>query len=338
MDSVQKIFYSWQSDLDKDLNMNCIRHALRDMSSNIENEIGDLKIVVDEATRNMPGSPNIPRTIFEKISTSDIFICDLSTINNSAPSEFRRVANPNVLIELGYAIASLGWARIILLSNTFFGKFPDDLPFDIDRHRATKFRVESKQDKNGKKQLTDVLTEAVKLIIEHNPLRPEDEKQQTPEQKKRIKDINNLRSIMSLINIPRFDYFLEEMPNRIVRDVLTYQECFLSIVDSSSFYIYDQELSKLINKFKDNWIASVADHQYYEVDESGKGYRFKHLVMDQFTTEKSEKDFYKIAKITSELRVDFNNLIRYIRNNYLEIDLEETSEVALKFYNQHSFN
>jgi hypothetical protein len=69
-----------------------------------------LKIILDEATRGESGSPNIPMTILEKIKVSDAFICDITTINSNAPEELRRTPNPNVLFELGFAVAHLGWS------------------------------------------------------------------------------------------------------------------------------------------------------------------------------------------------------------------------------------
>lgn len=150
MNQPQTIFYSWQTDLPKDKNQNAIRHSINEASNILETECDDLKVQLEEATRDMPGSPNIPSTIFAKISNSDIFICDLTTINES-DLENRKVPNPNVLIELGYAVAKLGWPRIILLFNTKFGNFPGDLPFDIDRHRASKFQITDRNDKKGKK-------------------------------------------------------------------------------------------------------------------------------------------------------------------------------------------
>lgn len=81
----------------------------------------------------MTGSPNISKSIFDKIFVSDIFVCDVTTINGNAPSELRRTPNPNVLIELGYAAATLGWERILMVHHKHYGQFPSDLPFDIDR-------------------------------------------------------------------------------------------------------------------------------------------------------------------------------------------------------------
>jgi len=331
MKPIQTIFYSWQSDLPKATNLNAIRQVLRDASSLVESEIEDIRIEVDEATRDMTGSPNIPKAIFDKISASDIFICDMTTINSNAPTEFRRVPNPNVLIELGYAIATLGWDRIIMLFNTIHGNFPNDLPFDIDRHRSTPFTVNDKNDNKGKSELTQTMKIAIKAIIEKQPLKPDQKRKETPEQKKRSIDVSNLKWAMSAIHIQTFDYFLEEMPDKIIGKIFYFKDRFVSVIESNTFHIYDQELLSRLTKFKNNWIKSLSFYQHYGPDGSGKNYRF-YLVMDTFQTEQAEKDFYKLAEITQELEADFKELLQFIRTNYLEVDLQETSGNGLDSY------
>lgn len=48
------------------------------------------------------------------------------------------VPNPNVLIELGYAIKVLGWSKIICLFNSETGNI-EDLPFGINHNRVTPY-------------------------------------------------------------------------------------------------------------------------------------------------------------------------------------------------------
>lgn len=134
------VFYSWQSDTNQDCNLKAIRNALRLSSVEIEAEIENITLVLDEATRDTAGSPDIPATIFQKISNADIFICDITTINHEFGTLPRKTPNPNVLIELGFAIATLGWGRIIMVFNKSFGQFPRDTPFDIDRRRISELR------------------------------------------------------------------------------------------------------------------------------------------------------------------------------------------------------
>jgi hypothetical protein len=46
----------------------------------------------------------------------------------------RSIPNPNILIELGYAVAKKGWERIICVMNQQYGG-PSKLPFDLQHRR-----------------------------------------------------------------------------------------------------------------------------------------------------------------------------------------------------------
>lgn len=69
---------------------------------------------------------------------SDIFVADVTIINGDYLG--RKTPNPNVLIELGYAIKSLDWNRIILLYNEDYGSI-EEIPFDINHQRMTKYSL-----------------------------------------------------------------------------------------------------------------------------------------------------------------------------------------------------
>ena len=60
----------------------------------------------------MPGAPDIARAILEKIAAADLIVADISIINGDRDG--RRTPNPNVLIELGYALCALGPERVVL--------------------------------------------------------------------------------------------------------------------------------------------------------------------------------------------------------------------------------
>ena len=66
-------------------------------------------------------------------------------------------------------------------------------------------------------------------------------------------------------------------------------------------------------------------------DQLGGNYRF-HLEMDTFQSEQARIDFYKVFDIRNELYDEFKDLLLYIRNNYLEINLDETSNAAFEGY------
>jgi len=126
------IFYSWQSDLPNGTNRTLIENTLKDTAKEIGEENADIEPVIDRDTQGVAGAPNIATAIFQKIDSADIFVADVSIIGSAKK---RSVPNPNVLIELGYALKSLGHERIILVFNTAFGKI-EKLPFDLRMHRT----------------------------------------------------------------------------------------------------------------------------------------------------------------------------------------------------------
>jgi hypothetical protein len=145
------IFYSWQSDLDPALTRNFIEDALKDAVKKIgrDDQIS-VEPVLDRDTAGLSGSPGIAESIFHKIASCDIFVADVSIINPRRQRFFgpkvRPTSNPNVLIELGFAIMHLGWNRIILIQNTAYGG-PEVLPFDLRGRRAIGYKLKSKADR-----------------------------------------------------------------------------------------------------------------------------------------------------------------------------------------------
>ncbi len=161
------VFYSWQSDTkyNKNYIQKCIDKATKEVTKRQKKELKlDLEINVDRDTRNKSGSPEIVETILKKISACDIFICDITIINKNFINKLfklRLTPNPNVLIELGYAINILGWDRIICVQNIENSNI-EELPFDIRGHRITPYKGNTQ---NYKVELTSILTIAIESII-----------------------------------------------------------------------------------------------------------------------------------------------------------------------------
>ncbi len=135
------VFYSWQSDLDSKLNRSFIEDVLKRATKNISKDQSfELEAVVDRDTYGIGGSPSIVDSIMGKIAKSDIFMCDISIINSE--NNGRPTPNPNVLYELGYASAILGWDRIIMIQNMAYGSI-EKLPFDLRGRRVLQYRLDS---------------------------------------------------------------------------------------------------------------------------------------------------------------------------------------------------
>lgn len=131
-----RIFYSWQSDCPDKTNKYFIKEALDGAIKELKKtllveEAHRQDIQLDHDTKGVPGTPDIAAVVFEKVSSSDIFVGDLSMPFKATSGKLS--PNPNVLLEYGYAFGRLGPSRIIGVMNNVFGE-GNELPFDI-RHR-----------------------------------------------------------------------------------------------------------------------------------------------------------------------------------------------------------
>ena len=162
-----KVFYSWQSDLPNPTNRGFIQDAVERAAKAIrEDDSIKVEPVVDRDTAGVPGSPDIANTIFEKIDASQVFACDVSIINGAEKA--RPTPNPNVLVELGYALKSLKSKRILMIMNTAFGE-PKVLPFDLSTKRVITYRLaEVHQEKAAvKKELALKLENGLRAIVDN---------------------------------------------------------------------------------------------------------------------------------------------------------------------------
>ena len=159
------IFYSWQSDLPNPCNRGLIQVALEEAASKIaaDNAIA-VEPVVDRDTQNVPGSPDIASTIFSKIASADIFVADISIVTRA--EGMRSSPNPNVLIELGYALKTLGHERIVSVFNKGFGKI-EELPFDLRMRRVLVYEMpkDAKERASERTKLAKQFEEALRVAL-----------------------------------------------------------------------------------------------------------------------------------------------------------------------------
>ena len=104
------IFFSWQTDING--NKKIIKDSIL-AECQKQKEKNGYNVTLDEATRNLPGSPKIEDAVLDKISKADVFVCDITPV---AVCGQKQMPNSNVLFELGYAFHVLGEERIIMLA------------------------------------------------------------------------------------------------------------------------------------------------------------------------------------------------------------------------------
>ncbi len=171
------IFWSWQSDLDGRVTRDVIRFALDDaikiLSADLE-EADRPSLTSD--TQGVAGTPDIVATILRKIDEAAVFVGDVTPIAISESG--KACANPNVLLEMGYANKALTEHRVIQVWNTAFeGAVLEKLPFDMRGRRGPlSFNLPLDADTPTLRKVRDKLTvqlaDALKLALDQLPPPP----------------------------------------------------------------------------------------------------------------------------------------------------------------------
>jgi len=132
-----KIFWSWQSDTPGKIGRFVVRDALKDaidklkQAQDVEEPVRDM-LHLDQDIQGVTGSPDLVRTIFEKIDRSEVVVADVTLVGTTI--ENKGLINSNVAIELGYALHARTDTNVLLVFNAHYGTH-EDLPFDL-RHKG----------------------------------------------------------------------------------------------------------------------------------------------------------------------------------------------------------
>jgi len=340
-----RVFYSWQSDLPGLVNMKLIRNALNDAAGSINGDLAqNLHVVIDEATRDVPGSPNIAESIFAKIRAADVFVCDLT---KTAESDFgagkRKFCNPNVAIELGYAIRVLGWNRIVIVFNRAYGAIPDDLPFDARGHRTLDFSCGYDIDEygkpteacklgvsNAKGQLRTSLVTALNLIAQDDPKRPHELELKTSDEVRRERDLEQLKSVFHWINVNMLDRFIERVRSgRLLAIGLDFCGFLETAINSAGFHLYDSKLKSLLLEFQTAWDACGKHANSMEGNRDISELRFV-MPGDVARTPEQGQQLRETINSGLPLRSALDALLEYVREEYVEINVTQTGVTAVR--------
>lgn len=283
------IFYSWQSDLPNNTNRSFIQDALRwvikelNKSSAFKDSIieeSDRKedhtesslrpmpaqpiARLDQATAGTSGAVHIAQTILGKILKSDVVVADVSTINKGT-RKYRKMPNPNVAFELGYAWATQGPDRLILVLNRDVTNDIADIPFDVRGHKFIAYDLpedcNAEVKKAEKDKLKNHLYTEILAILSADAPRPYELNGLSDVEVRRRKDRDTLVKVFRNISLDVIDEHIHIFPGHYSYAMALVYDEFFALYRSIDFHIHNKELRKLLDKFATSW-RSVMPGKY----------------------------------------------------------------------------
>lgn len=164
-----RVFWSWQNDYLPKTCRTFIRETLLTAIARLGEELGvdDAdRPELDHDTKGERGMVDIAATILAKISRSAVFVADLTPVGQSEAGKW--LPNPNVMIELGWAMQKPGWERVIGVLNTASGAEIEDLPFDIRQRRILTYVLAENADKATRASVQNKLVAELKGALQVN--------------------------------------------------------------------------------------------------------------------------------------------------------------------------
>jgi hypothetical protein len=162
------VFFSWQSDSPatggREFVQSALTEAVAEVAKNTELVV---RPEVDHDTKNVPGAPAVVAAILEKIDQCSVLVADVTLTHvRDTDGPARRAPNPNVLLELGYALKRLSPSRILLIQDTTLG-VPDALPFDLRGNRVLAYSSRDAVDdpESARLKLVKDFRTAIELIL-----------------------------------------------------------------------------------------------------------------------------------------------------------------------------
>lgn len=164
-----KVFWSWQNDAEPGRHRHFIKAALEKAIEEVALELNlneAERPEIDHDTKSEKGAVLIADTIMRKIAESAAFVADVTPISRSPGG--KALPNPNVMIELGWALNRPGFERHIYVMNTGDGFSAEDLPFDIRGRLVMTYDLPTGADKKAKEGASRKLTRELAYALRTN--------------------------------------------------------------------------------------------------------------------------------------------------------------------------
>ena len=211
------------------------------------------------------------------------------------------------------------------------GNFPADQPFDFDRHRASPFASSARPKPAESKRLSALFKTAIEFIIEKNPTRPT--ATLTPEQTKHAQDVKQLEWLMSSIHIPTIDDYVDRLPHSLSEKAIHVWEGVNGIVSGSFFHLHDSTAFAFVREFHIAFGRTLAHCGMCHAAPSGTMHLF--TGHGNLLTTWQQEAWNSVETARADMAAAFKELLRIIRSEYLEVDLEKTNAAAWEDYKKH---
>ena len=258
--TARTVFYAWQSDSPERVNRFFIRGALKKAIGHItKSRNGATPLEYDDATRRTAGSVMIVDSILNKIDRCDVFVGDISIISTGQDGA-RRVPNPNVLFEAGWAAARLGWNRVVLVFNSATGTLENDVPFDLRGRLILQYELEEcTADRKGvEERLVGALITSIHAALDSPPpIRRKEGSRSTKKisrEQQNERDRETLYRLLGRLDTQWLDTYLDNLhEERILGDAEVHFIVFTYVVEEARFHLFDRRTESTIRNFVAAW-------------------------------------------------------------------------------------
>jgi hypothetical protein len=152
------------------------------------------------------------------------------------------------------------------------------------------------------------------------------------------RDLRTLRKVFNQIHTHALDEFFRTARMKWYDDTtFSFCESFSALVEASDFHIYDTALAKRIEDFYVAWNHSLNFTEFLVPYHNRAGYRFMETCegydeQHAAVLETALSDFRSAIDAMEQAYKDF---ISYVRENYVELDIDETNRVAWESNRKH---
>ncbi len=309
------VFFSWQADINESRKI--INKTLEKAAKELNARHADWHVNITSDTRGEDGSPDIEDAVLQKIREAHIFVADITPIAQLEKEGNRKLLpNPNVMIELGYAIRRMDIDKQVILlvneENDAINYNAKDMPFDINHHKISMIK--------GDLTLTRRIEALLANLIEQ-PTAPNDNIYEL--------DKESVTLLFSHFSTNIIDEFLfGNNQNYIDRRIFDMCDDWYHYFNNTGvFMIYDNKTLDVLTAFYTpfNKLALKCALNYDTIHSNPCLAHIRGLVADEFQDPRQEEKFDEIVKDAIALQPIYKEMIKYIKLKY-RLDFYELSK------------